>query len=117
VFSDILYQDFPNDWVYNHTERKGSERQWGHAIGRMYLALPSQGEQFYLRLLLTVTPRATSLLKTHDGVLYGTYREACLAHGLLQDDAEWKQCLQEAGEMQTGSGLKSLFAVILLNCA
>ena len=84
----------------------------------MYFASPAQGERFYLRLLLTAVTGATSFLDlyTFDNVVYDTFREACLARGLLESDREWIQCLQEAGEMQTGSSLRTLFAIILQNC-
>ena len=51
-----------------------------------------------------------------NGEVHPTFQSACLAHGLLENDNEWIQCLQEAGEIQTGSQLRSLFAVLLLNC-
>lgn len=35
---------------------------------------------------------------------------------MLEDDSEWRECLQEAAQTQSGSQLRSLFAVILLNC-
>jgi PIF1-like helicase len=84
----------------------------------MYFASPSQGEWFYLRLLLTSVAGATSFahLRTVNGVEYNSYKEACLAYGLLKDDQEWIQCLTEAGDMQTGSALRWLFAIILLQC-
>ena len=34
----------------------------------------------------------------------------------LEDDGEWKKCLEEAGDMQTGQQLHSLFVTILLHC-
>jgi len=50
------------------------------------------------------------------GELYSTYKAACLAQGLLKDDGEWNQCLQEAGNMNTGHHLHCLFAILLLSC-
>ena len=84
----------------------------------MYFASPAQGERFYLRMMLTAVPGATPFinLRTVDGVDCQTYKAACLARGLLENDYEWIQCLTEAGAMQTGSGLRSLFAIILLSC-
>ena len=35
-------------------------------------------------------------------ILHPTFKAACLACGLLEDDGEWKKCLEEAGSMQTG---------------
>jgi len=55
-------------------------------------------------------------LRTFEGQVYDTFKEACRARGLLQDDQEWLQCLQEAGAMQTGHRLRNLFVMILLHC-
>ena len=46
--------------------------------------------------------------------MYPTFHAACLARGLLEDDGEWRICLQEAAEMQTGTRLHQLFATLLL---
>jgi hypothetical protein len=39
-----------------------------------------------------------------------------LAHGLLENDNEWHDCLLEASVMHTGEGLRWLFAIILKHC-
>jgi hypothetical protein len=49
-----------------------------------------------------------------DDVVYGSLKEACIARGLVEDDREWIQCLEEASAMQTGSQLCSLFITILI---
>ena len=81
----------------------------------MYFVTVKAGERFYLRLLLTVVKGATSfeVLQTYNGVTYPTFRQACLACGLLADDNEWHQCLTEAAMMATGYQLRMLFATIL----
>ena len=48
-----------------------------------------------------------------DGHCHPTFREACLARGLLENDNEWKLCLEEAAVMQTGHQLRQLFATII----
>ena len=45
-----------------------------------------------------------------------TFKEACIAHNLLQDDTEWQKCLEEGAQIQTGKCLRQLFASILLFC-
>ena len=114
----LTYQEFPQKFVYNFGQRKWTVRKQNFAIGRMCYVHPSAGERFYLRLLLTIVKGAKSWtdLRTFNQVEYPTYKAACLAYGLLDDDGEWNQCLEEAGEMKTGSQLRRLFAVILLNC-
>ena len=112
------YQSFPRTWVYDSQKKLWKPRQRGYAIGRMYFASPSSGERFYLRLLLTVVVGATSFahLRTVNGTQYNTFKEACFALGMLEDDQEWDICLHEAGVMQPGSALRKLFATILFHC-
>jgi len=50
-----------------------------------------------------------------DGVVCPTFKDACQVRGLLRDDNEWIQCLQEAGDMHTGTQLRTLFATILIH--
>ncbi|THH03718.1 hypothetical protein EW146_g10359 [Bondarzewia mesenterica] len=113
------YQEFPQSFVWNKKTKKWKIRERGFALGRMYFVPPTAGERFYLRTLLTVVrgPQSFDDLLTFNGVLHATFREACLARGLLADDGEWEQCLREASFMQTGTQLRHLFATILLHCA
>ena len=115
---NTTYQNFPRTWVYNTRTKSWKARQRGQAIGRMYFASPSSGERFFLRLLLTVVPGATSFahLRTVNNVPYNTFKEACFVLGLLENDHEWKQCLQEASQMQIGYTLRMLFATIIFHC-
>ena len=116
---DLTYQDFPQRFVWNKTRKVWTPRQSGYAIGRMYFASPNSGERFYLRLLLTVVKGPTSWenLRTYDDVEYPTFKAACVARGLLEDDSEWKLCLEEASVMRTGYQLRRLFSIILMECS
>ena len=84
----------------------------------MYFVHPTAGERYYLRMLLNVVYGATSFenLQTVNGQLYGTFKEACAALGLLQNDKEWDQCLTEVAQIQSGKQLRNLFAILLLFC-
>ena len=84
----------------------------------MYFVHPAAGERYYLRMLLNIVCGATSFKDLHivQGIPYHSFKEACIALGLLQDDEEWNQCLKEAGQIQSGVQLRSLFATILLFC-
>jgi hypothetical protein len=118
VIHNTLYQDFPSIMVWNKN-RKWTLRKEGFAIGRMYYAHPTSGERFYVRLLLTIVKGAKDFddLRTFEGILYPTFKAACIAHGLLEDDSEWHQCLQEAKDMQMGHQLRHLFVTIMHECA
>ncbi len=115
-----LYQETPAHYTWN--KRKWNLHQKyttiGVTIGRMYQAAPSSGERFYLRLLLTAVTGAQSFqhLRTVNNVECATFKEACIAMGLLENDNEWRQCLQEAAIMQSGAQLRSLFVTLLLFC-
>ncbi|KAI8559660.1 hypothetical protein RHMOL_Rhmol04G0190600 [Rhododendron molle] len=113
------YQEFPQYFVWDRTNNVWTPRKFGFAIERMYFASPNSDEKFYLRLLLTIVkgPKSYKDLCTIDNVVYDTFKSACVARGLLEDDDEWIQCLQEAAIMKTGYQLRRLFCVILTQCS
>ena len=55
-------------------------------------------------------------MRTVNNVLHDTFKAACVARGLLEDDEEWIQCLREAAIIKTGHQLRRLFCVILTQC-
>ncbi len=67
-------------------------------VGRMFNISPREGERYFLRILLLNKTGATSSahIRTHEGVQYSTFREACCAMGLLSDDAEWIRCIYDS---------------------
>ncbi|CCE26557.1 uncharacterized protein CPUR_00025 [Claviceps purpurea 20.1] len=71
---------------------------------------PVAGERFYLRLLLTVVrgPKSFEELYHFEGRRYPTYREACIARGLADDDKEWVSCFDDAVRICLGRGLRTL---------
>ncbi len=79
-------------------------RKRGFAIGRMYYAHVTSGERYYLRMLLNYVKGATSYehLRTVDGRDHDTFKDACIAMGLLVDDNEWHQALEEVGDWTSG---------------
>ncbi len=72
-------------------------RKRGFVIGRMYYAHPTSDEHYYLWMLLNYIKGATSYehLRTMDGIEHDTFKDACIAMGLLEDDNEWHQALEE----------------------
>jgi len=78
--------------------------------------LLSKGEQFFLRLLLTIFEGGKSWehLRTWNGQVFAIFKETCMARGLLEDDHEWRICLEEAIAMQPVMVCRWLLAVILL---
>jgi hypothetical protein len=116
---EYKYIDFPRYYTWNKSQCKWNPRKTATgAIGRLYMVQPSEGERYYLRILLTHIKGATSFddLKTINGYICSTFKEACILLGLLEDDTEWDICLHEASQIKTGQQLRHLFAMILLYC-
>jgi len=90
----------------------------GFAIGRMYYAHPTLGEHYYLRMLLNCGKSATSYkhLRTVDDTEHDTLKNACIVMGLLVDNNEWHQALEEAGLWASGRQLRDMFASMLMFC-
>ncbi|KAI8569454.1 hypothetical protein RHMOL_Rhmol02G0280600 [Rhododendron molle] len=98
------YQEYPQYFVWDKKNNVWTPRKSGYAIGRMYFASPNCGETFYLRLLLTIVKGSKSYesLRMVNNVIHDTFKLACVARGLLEDDDEWIQCLEEAAIMKRG---------------
>ena len=108
-----LYQDFPQQHVWNN--KKWKPREKGFAIGRIPYCNPTCGERYYLRLLLNNISGSTSFedLRTINGTLFSTFKEACLELHLIQDDREWLLCFNEAQRFSSGNSLRNLFVLAL----
>ena len=112
-----LYQEFPMHFVYQAKVKEWKVWQKGIAIGRMYTCSPYAGERYFLRLLLTIVPGARSFshLWTVAETENSTFRGACKALGLLQDDQEWFNYFTEAITFATGHSLRLLFSTGLIH--
>lgn len=64
-----------------------------HVVSRLYVVSAREGQRFYLWTLMLHVRGATTFdeIRRVNGVEYHSFREACKAHGLLADDAEWVQ--------------------------
>ncbi|GKB34915.1 hypothetical protein Tco_0879857 [Tanacetum coccineum] len=96
----LLYVEIPKFYTWNQQDRIWQSRQRGQTLGRIHHVPPSWDELFYLRILLNKVrgPVEWDDLKEFNDVVYLTYREACYAHGLLEDDKEYIDGLLKARE-------------------
>ncbi|XP_052152036.1 uncharacterized protein LOC127770382 [Oryza glaberrima] len=118
----MLYQDFPE----HHTWQTGKKKKFWQKrkrsailqVGRMVLAHPTEGERYYLRVLLNHVTGATCYedLRTVDGKILPSFREAAERRGLIEADNTLEECLTEAELLQMPSSLRRLFATILVFC-
>jgi len=115
---DLTYCEFPLRWRWDESNKKWIKHRHGFKIGRLYYVHPTEGERFYLRMLLMIVKGATSYvdLRTYNGITYQTFKEACAARGLLNDDNEWYKTFQEATNWATASQLRNLFTTMLTYC-
>jgi hypothetical protein len=84
----------------------------------MYYAHPTSGERYYLRMLLNCVKGATSYehLWIADGREHDTLKNACIAMGLIANDNEWDQALEEVGVWASGRQLRDMFTSMLMFC-
>ncbi|XP_062100178.1 uncharacterized protein LOC133806060 [Humulus lupulus] len=74
-------------------------------IGRTVTANPFEGERYFMRILLNHVrgPLSFEDLRTVEGILAPTFREAATMHGLLQRDSSLEDCSHEASLYQMPS--------------
>jgi len=85
----------------------------------MYSVAPRDIERFALRLLLLKIRGATSFvdLKTYNGVVYETFKQAAMARNLLLNENEFEHCMTEAARLQMPYQLRQTFAQICSFCS
>ena len=95
---NLTYCDFPKEWTWCASDRCWRKRAPCAKIGHMYYVHPTAGELYYLCMLLMIVKGATNYadVRTFNGRVYNTYREACEARGLLESDNEWILLFDEA---------------------
>ncbi|GLT28317.1 hypothetical protein SLA2020_032590 [Shorea laevis] len=99
----LIYLEFPTKWVWNKQKKSWTPRKRGNMIGRLYYVPPTAGEKYYLRLLLQHIKGLTCFndLYTVGGHQYDTFKEACYSMGLIVEDKEWEEAINEAFEWKT----------------
>ncbi|KAG5553887.1 hypothetical protein RHGRI_011678 [Rhododendron griersonianum] len=112
----LTYEEFPRFWVWNKKEKEWKPQQQRMCIGKLNFAHPNSGERYYLRMMLTKVrgEKCYEDVRTINGVVYPTYKAACIALGLLDDDNEWGAALIEASTWASGSQLRNIFCSMLM---
>ncbi|XP_042005907.1 uncharacterized protein LOC121754649 [Salvia splendens] len=112
---DLTYVEFPRKFVWNTDHWK--LRKQRYSIGRFFYVPPGSGDMYYLRCLLNVIRGATSYedIKCVNGIQYATFRDACYALGLLDDDKEYIDGITEASLWASAHSIRLLFVSLLLS--
>jgi hypothetical protein len=71
-----------------------------------------------MRILLNIVKGCKSFedIKKVNGIIHPSYKSACYALGLLDDDSEWDDCIKEASHWASAHQMRQLFCTILLFC-
>ncbi|XP_075074469.1 uncharacterized protein LOC142162063 [Nicotiana tabacum] len=114
----LLYKEFPEYFVWSSKEKMWTRRKQRIVIGRVVTCHPTEGERYYLRLLLINVrgPKSYQDLCKVDGNCCSTFREAAEKRGLLHCDNNLVECMSEATNYQMPYSLRRLFATLLVYC-
>ncbi|QQP50759.1 ATP-dependent DNA helicase, partial [Caligus rogercresseyi] len=129
--SHLLYCNVPQYYTWNNSKRLWVRRKQGcpvpgedairagDTLGRVYTVHPMNMECFCLRLLLHVVEGPTSFqaLRTVEGEVCASFKEACSKRGLLEDDQHWDLTLEDAVVSRSPVMLRQLFAIMLVYCS
>ncbi|XP_075099547.1 uncharacterized protein LOC142176314 [Nicotiana tabacum] len=109
---NLLYREFSEHFVWSSTEKTWTPRKQRHAIGRVVTCHPTEGERYYLRMLLMNIrgPKSYKDLLTVNGERCSTFRESVG----LQSDNSLLECMSEAASYQMPYSLRRLFATLLI---
>ena len=111
-----LYTEIGLHYVWQQKERIWTPRKRGAStiIPRMHNVSPRTDQLYFLRLLLLHVRGCQSFadIRTVGDVVWPNFKEACIARDLLQDDTEWRNCMQQAVHYKMPAQLRSLFVCI-----
>ena len=121
---NFAYIDLPKKFRYDKATKKWIRRKpqsEDTVIGRVHTVNPVAGDVFYLRLLLHKehSKGKTSFmdLRTLDnGKICESFKEVCRELGLLKDDMEWRQVLEESSGIKLCKQVRELFIIIFMFC-
>nr|KAJ0219220.1 hypothetical protein LSAT_V11C300126650 [Lactuca sativa] len=96
----LTYVEFPTKFVWILNGRFWKRRKVGKAIDRIHSVSPKLG------------PTSFDEIRTVNGETHSSFRDACYALGLLDDDNEYIDAIKEASHYGSGFYLRFLFATL-----
>ena len=114
-----MYSDFPTAFIWDKTLRAWRERKQGTCFGYINFVNVLAGDKFYLRMLLNVVKGVKSFehLRWYEGVLHPTFRAACVAKGIANDNKEWFRLFNKGIVGTLTRQLRYCFVTLLLQKA
>ncbi|KAI5402370.1 hypothetical protein KIW84_050113 [Lathyrus oleraceus] len=114
-----LYREIPEHYCWNKWDMEWHRRRSTRkVIGRIYTVSPSEGDKFYLQLLLShvIGPTSWEYLLTNNGMTFSTFKKSAEDRGFLETDHSIRDCLVETTSIRMPYALRRLFVTILIFC-
>ncbi|CAH1415538.1 unnamed protein product [Lactuca virosa] len=113
----LTYVEFPTKFVWKPKLQSWQPRIVGYSIGTIHSISPKLGEAYFLRILLNKVkgPKSFEEIRTVNGEICSSFKDACYNLGLLDDDKEYIEAIKEASLSGSSFYLRFLFATMLLS--
>ncbi|XP_042016304.1 uncharacterized protein LOC121764332 [Salvia splendens] len=110
---NLTYGEFPTKFVWKKDHWQ--PRKQRYSVGRLFYVAPGSGDMYYLRCLLNIVKRAKCYedLRFVNGVQCDSFRDACFALGLLDDNKEYIDGIVEASFWSSAHSLRLQFVSLL----
>ncbi|XP_016661099.1 uncharacterized protein LOC107884118 [Acyrthosiphon pisum] len=105
----LLYHEVPSYYTWDDSRGWLKRRRGKDVPGWTGIKMDTAIGRIY-----TIHPKSN--LKAIDGVIHATFKTACFALGLLENDEQWKNALADATVSESPSKLRELFAIIIVFC-
>ncbi len=118
---NLFYHYFPEKFTWDSHGNKWKPRQRmltpPETVGHLITIHPSQDEAFCLQLLLLHQKghKTWEDVCTIEGVVYPTYKAACIALDFIENDYIWIESLEEACQIHLPAVCQNLLFSYLLN--
>ena len=113
-----MYTDIISDYTWNNNTKtwRRKRRNRPFTLCRMNSVSPRDQERFLLGLLLQNIPgpRSYEDLRTVNGVVLHTFKQACVANGLVNSNQVWRQIMLEAVDNIMPRQMRNTFAYLLV---
>ncbi|XP_010469634.1 PREDICTED: uncharacterized protein LOC104749655 [Camelina sativa] len=113
----FTYAEIPKYFTWDGKLKQWKLRERGFSIGRINYVPQKMEAEYYMRILLGIVtgPKSDEDIRTYRGVVYDTYKKACWARGILEDDQAYIDSILEASAWFFGPQLRNLFTMMLLD--
>ena len=118
---ETRYHDLPNLCTWDRSTKSWKLRKTAKGsriVGRLANVSPTEGERYYLFLLLLASAGATSFedLRTVDGEIHSSFQAAAIVRGLCDSDDHYHAAMQEVLATHAAARARRFLATILACC-